>query len=147
LALMVLGIALIIAEAFSPSFGALGLGGIIAFVIGSIILMDTEVPGFQIARSLIGGVAAAGAIMMLFLASYFTRARRRPVTTGIEQLMAQRVIALDDFEHEGRVRMHGEIWNAVTDTPVKAGQTLRVTRVDGLVLHVTPDDAADHRDG
>src|SRR5690606_22207264 len=54
LALMVLGIALIIAEAFSPSFGALGLGGIIAFVIGSIILMDTEVPGFQIARSLIG---------------------------------------------------------------------------------------------
>lgn len=142
LALMVLGIALIIAEAFAPSFGALGLGGIIAFVIGSIILMDTEVPGFQIARSLIGGIAAAGAVVMLFLATYFARSRRRPVTTGVEQLLSQRVVALDDFEHQGRVRMYGEIWNAVTNVPVKEGQTLRVIAVDGLVLHVTPEDLA-----
>ena len=62
LGLMILGLALIVAEAFSPSFGALGLGGIAAFVFGSVILMDTEVPGFQVARTLIGGVALAGAV-------------------------------------------------------------------------------------
>ncbi len=139
LALMVLGIALIVAEAFAPSFGALGLGGIIAFVIGSVILMDSEVPGFQIARSLIGGIAAAGGVVMLFMVSYFARSRRRPVATGVEQLMAQRVVAMTDFEHDGLVRLHGEIWNAVTSTPVREGQTLRVTAVDGLVLHVEPE--------
>lgn len=139
LALMVLGIALIIAEAFSPSFGALGLGGIVAFVIGSIILMDSEVPGFQIARSLIGGVAAAGAVVLFFLVSYFTRSRRRPVATGVEQLLAERVVALSDFDKNGLVRLHGEIWSAVTSTPVKEGQVLRVKAVDGLVLHVAPE--------
>ena len=63
LGLIVLGIALMIAEAFAPSFGVLGVGGVLAFVIGSIILMDTEAPGFQIARPLIGGMALAGALV------------------------------------------------------------------------------------
>lgn len=138
LALMLLGISLIIAEAFAPSFGALGLGGIIAFVIGSVILMDSDVPGFQIARSLIGGIAAAGGVVMLFMVSYFARARRRPVKTGVEQLLSERVVALKDFERDGPVRMHGEIWNAIASAPVKEGQILRVTAVDGLVLHVAP---------
>lgn len=138
LALMVLGVSLIIAEAFAPSFGALGLGGIIAFVIGSVILMDSEVPGFQIARSLIGGIAAAGGIAMLGMVMYFARSRRRPVATGVEQILSTRVVALSDFEREGRVRMHGEIWNAISSVPVREGQVLRVTAVDGLVLHVAP---------
>ncbi|NLG75060.1 MAG: nodulation protein NfeD, partial [Xanthomonadaceae bacterium] len=138
LALMVLGVSLIIAEAFAPSFGALGLGGIIAFVIGSVILMDSEVPGFQIARSLIGGIAAAGGIAMLGMVMYFARSRRRPVATGVEQILSTRVVALSDFEREGRVRMHGEIWNAISSAPVREGQVLRVTAVDGLVLHVAP---------
>ena len=138
LALMVLGVSLIIAEAFAPSFGALGLGGIIAFVIGSVILMDSDVPGFQIARSLIGGIAAAGGVVMLAMVTYFARARRRPVATGVEQMLSTRVVALSDFEREGRVRMHGEIWNAISSAPVKEGQVLRVTEVDGLVLHVAP---------
>jgi membrane-bound serine protease (ClpP class) len=138
LALMVLGISLIIAEAFAPSFGALGFGGIIAFVIGSVILMDTEVPGFQVARSLIGGIAAAGAVVMLFMVMYFARSRRRPVTTGIEQLLSEPVVALNDFERNGLVRMHGEIWTAIASAPVGEGQVLRVTAVDGLVLHVAP---------
>jgi|HigsolmetaAR201D_1030396.scaffolds.fasta_scaffold02051_2 membrane-bound serine protease (ClpP class) len=138
LALILLGVALIVAEAFTPSFGALGLGGVIAFVIGSIILMDTDVPGFQVATSLIGGIAAAAAIVMLVMASYFARSRRRPVATGAEQLLTERVVALSDFEREGLVRLHGEIWQAVASAPVKEGQVLRVTGVDGLVLHVAP---------
>jgi membrane-bound serine protease (ClpP class) len=136
LGLIFLGLALLIAEAFAPSFGALGLGGIIAFVIGSIILMDTEVPGFQIARSLIGGIAAAGALLMLLTAMYFGRSRRHPVETGVEQMLREPAIALSDFHGAGLVRVRGEIWNAVAQTPVKEGQQLRILRVNGLSLDV-----------
>ncbi len=76
LALMGLGVALIIGEAFAPSFGALGTGGIAAFVIGSIMLFDDNAPGFQIARSLIGAIALAAAILMLLIAVVFMRTRR-----------------------------------------------------------------------
>jgi len=139
LALMALGVALIVAEAFAPSFGALGLGGIIAFVFGSIILMDSEVPGFQVARSLIGGVATAGALVLLLIVTYFTRSRRKAVVTGAQQMLSERAIALDDFDRSGLVRIHGEIWSAQTRSPVKAGQTLRVTAMNGLVLDVEPE--------
>lgn len=139
LGLMLLGLALIVAEAFAPSFGALGLGGIVAFVVGSIILMDNEAPGFQVARGLIGGIAAAGGLIALLIATYFNRSRKRPVVTGATQLLSEPAVALEDFEHSGQVRIRGEIWRAVTREPVKAGQRLRVLRVDGLTLEVEPD--------
>jgi membrane-bound serine protease (ClpP class) len=138
LGLMLLGIALLIGEAFAPSFGVLGLGGIIAFVIGSIILMDTNVPGFQVARTLIGGMALAGALVLLLIATYFNRSRKRPVVTGAAQLLQEPATAIEDFERAGPVRIRGEIWNAVSRTPVKAGQPLRVLKVDGLTLEVEP---------
>lgn len=139
LGLMILGLALIIAEAFAPSFGALGLGGIAAFVIGSIILMDTDVPGFHIARGVIGGVALAGSIVVLLTASFFARSRRRPVTTGAEQLLAEPAIAIESFEQTGFVRVRGEIWRAMSSAPIKEGQRLRILKVDGLTLEVAPD--------
>ncbi len=138
LALMALGIALIVGEAFAPSFGVLGIGGIIAFVFGSIILLDNDVPGFQIATSLIGAIATGGGIIMLLMVTYFARSRRQPVTTGSEQLLREQPIAIADFTGEGQVRIYGEIWNAITTSPVKAGERLRVIRVDGLTLHVEP---------
>lgn len=139
LALMLLGLALVVAEAFAPSFGALGIGGIAAFVIGSIILMDTGVPGFQIARSLIAGMALGGALLAMLIATYFTRSRRRPVVTGAEQLLDECATAMSDFERSGPVRVRGEIWNAVTRVAVKEGQRLRILRVDGLTLEVEPE--------
>ncbi|HEX2495048.1 MAG TPA: nodulation protein NfeD [Steroidobacter sp.] len=139
LALIILGIALMIAEAFAPSFGVLGVGGVLAFVIGSVILMDTEAPGFQIARPLIGGMALAGALVMLLMASYFVRSRRRPVVTGNEQLLSERAIAMADFEGSGPVRVRGEIWYANARSPVRKGERLRVVRVAGLTLDVEPD--------
>lgn len=139
LGLMILGLALIIAEAFSPSFGVLGLGGIAAFVFGSIILLDTDVPGFQVARGVIGGVAFAGAAVVLMTATFFVRSRRRPVATGAEQLMSEHAVAMESFERAGHVRIHGEIWQATSKTPVKEGQRLRVLKVDGLTLEVAPD--------
>jgi membrane-bound serine protease (ClpP class) len=146
LALMALGVALIVGEAFAPSFGVLGIGGIIAFVFGSIILMDNDVPGFQIATSLIGAIATAGGVLMLTMVMYFARSRRAPVTTGQEQLLREQPIALTDFTAAGQVKLHGELWNAVTTGPVKAGQRLRVVRVDGLTLHVEPQGFAERLD-
>jgi membrane-bound serine protease (ClpP class) len=146
LALMALGIALIVGEAFAPSFGVLGIGGIIAFVFGSIILLDNDVPGFQIATSLIGAIATGGGIIMLLMVTYFARSRRQPVTTGSEQLLREQPIAIADFTGEGQVRIHGEIWNAITTAPVKAGDRLRVIRVDGLTLHVEPRGTAERLD-
>lgn len=139
LALMLLGIVLIVAEAFAPSFGALGLGGVLAFVIGSIILMDTDVPGFQIAKPLIGGMALAGALVVMLMASYFVRSRRRPIVTGAHQMLSEPAVAIADFDRSGPVRIRGEIWNAVTRVPVHSGQRLRVIRVDGLTLEVEPE--------
>ena len=138
LALMALGIALIVGEAFAPSFGVLGIGGIVAFVFGSIILLDNDVPGFQIATSLIGAVATAGGVVMLLTVMYFARARREPITTGREQLLREQPIAVEDFTSSGTVRIHGETWNAVTTSPVAAGQRLRIVRVEGLTLYVEP---------
>jgi membrane-bound serine protease (ClpP class) len=139
LGLMILGVALIIAEAFAPSFGTLGLGGIAAFVFGSVILMDSEVPGFQVARTLIGGIALAGAVVMLGAAMMFSRARRRSVETGREQMLREHAVAVEDFDKTGFVRVHGEIWRANSAAPVKAGERLRIVRIDGLVLEVASD--------
>jgi membrane-bound serine protease (ClpP class) len=141
LGLIVLGIALMIAEAFAPSLGVLGIGGVIAFVIGSIILMDTQAPGFQIARPIIGGMALAGALVVLLMVSYFVRARRQPVVTGADQLLSEPATALVAFDRSGPVRIRGEIWNAVSSVPVRNGQRLRVVRVDGLTLQVEPLEA------
>ena len=138
LALIALGIALIVGEAFAPSFGALGVGGIVAFTIGSIMLFDGQVPGFQIARGLIGGTAVAAAIVMLLTAGIFMRSRRARVATGVEQLLQERAVAIEDFDSVGRVAIHGEIWRAVTRTPIQKGAHLKVLRVDGLTLEVAP---------
>lgn len=138
LALMGLGVALIVGEAFAPSFGVLGVGGIVAFVIGSILLFDNGVPGFQIARGVIGGTALAAGIIMLLTVGVFMRARKAQVTTGVEQLLHGTAIAVEDFDTAGHVDIHGERWRAVTQTPIKKGQPLRVLRVDGLTLEVAP---------
>jgi len=138
LALIALGVVLIVAESFVPSFGALGLGGIVAFVIGSVMLLDNEVPGFSIAWQLIGAMGLAGALVLLAIVSFAVRARRRPVVSGTEGLTREIAEATEDFERQGLVRVHGELWNAVSTEPVRAGQRLRIRRVDGLVIQVEP---------
>jgi membrane-bound serine protease (ClpP class) len=138
LALMGLGVLLVIAEAFVPSFGTLGLGGLIAFVIGSIILFDTDVPGFRVAVPLIGGIAVAGGLILAGIVWIFSRSRRRPVVTGAEQIVGSIAQAEEDFAGQGRVRLGSEYWNAVSATPVRAGQRVRVVSMDGLQLKVEP---------
>jgi len=138
LALMLLGIAFMVAEAFLPAFGSLGIGGLIAFVLGSIILIDTDrVPsGFDIPYSLIGGVAAASAAFVFLVVGMAVRQRRRPVLTGREQMIGAVAEALEDFEREGWARVHGESWRVRANAPVRRGERLRVSAIDGLILTV-----------
>jgi membrane-bound serine protease (ClpP class) len=139
LALVGLGIAMIIAEFFLQSFGALGLGGLIAFVVGSIILLDTDVPGFNIAMPLIAAVATAGGLLMLAIVWLGSRAVRRPVATGASGMVGDTVEVFEDFtDAGGRVRYGGELWNAKSTVPLRTGQRARIAKVDGLMLWVEP---------
>ena len=140
LALIALGVAFMVAEAFLPSFGALGAGGLVAFVIGSIILMeDTELPAFEIPYTLIGGIAAASAAFVFFVVGMAARNRRRPVVSGREYLIGASGVALEDFEREGWARVQGETWRVRSPQPVRQGQALRVTAMQGLTLTVEVD--------
>ncbi|MGB7755940.1 MAG: nodulation protein NfeD [Salinisphaera sp.] len=137
-ALIVLGVLLFVAEAFVPSFGALGLGGIVSIVFGSIMLMDSDVPGYSVSMGLIIGIAIAAALILALMVWMFARSRRAHVETGYEGLIGRECVAADNFEHEGRVWLHGESWQAVSEAPVVRDQTLTVTRVEGLTVFVRP---------
>lgn len=136
LALILVGLALIVGEALMPSFGILGIGGIAAFVIGSVILMDAE--SLRLSLPLIGGVALIASALMLWVLLRFAGLRRRRARTGQEELIGHKAVALEDFSGSGHVRLMGERWNARASEPVSRGQTLRVTAVDGLTLEVAP---------
>jgi membrane-bound serine protease (ClpP class) len=140
LALMLLGIAFMVAEAFLPAFGSLGIGGLIAFIIGSIILIeDTDLPGFEIPIGLIAGVAVASSAFLFLVFGMAVRNRRRPVVSGREEMVGAAGEALEDFEREGWARVHGETWRVRAPAPVRRGQRLRVKAMDGLILTVEID--------
>jgi membrane-bound serine protease (ClpP class) len=143
LALIALGVLLLVAEAFVPSFGALGLGGIVAFVIGSVILLDTDLPGFAVSAWLIGSIALIASATLLAILTLFMRSRSRPVTTGREAMIGELAEALEDFDHSGAVFVHGERWTAVARRPVRRGQSVRIIRVHDLRLDVEPVLGAD----
>lgn len=141
LALVLLGMALLVAEAFLPTFGIVGFGGIAALILGATMLIDTEVPGFAIAWPVIATTAAASAGFLLLVAGLALRAQRRPVVTGREQMIGSHGTVLSWSEHGGRVLTHGETWQAVSDAPLAAGQSVTVRALRGLILVVAPDNA------
>jgi membrane-bound serine protease (ClpP class) len=137
LALMLLGIGFMVAEAFFPTYGSLGIGGLIAFVVGSIMLIeDHNLPGFEIPYALIGGVAVASAGFLVFVVGMLVRSHKRPVVSGREHMIGASGEALEDFEGEGWARVRGESWRVRTAVPVRRGERVRVTSMDGLVLTV-----------
>jgi len=138
LALVVLGVGMIIAEFHVPAFGSLGLGGLVAFVVGSIILFDTETPGMAIGLPLIAGVATVGGLVVLAIAFLGARAQRRPVVMGERVMLGQTAEVVENFNDKGQVRYAGELWNAHTTTPLRVGQQVRIVKVEGLGLWVEP---------
>jgi len=138
LALILLGITFFIAEAFVPSYGSLGVGGVIAFAIGAVMLIDTDVPGFGIPLALIAALAIVTGIFIFFVVAVALRARRRPIVTGSEELIGSAGEMLDDAQTEGWARIHSESWRVYSALPLKRGQRVRVTARNGLVLTVAP---------
>ena len=138
LALMILGIILMIGEAFVPSFGALGVGGVIAFVIGSVMLIDTDVPGYGVPWVLIVPVAAVSGLFSFFVVGMALKARARPVVTGAEEMIGATGEILQDMEHEGWARIHSEQWRVRSRVPLKRGSPIRVVARRDLILEVEP---------
>ena len=140
LALIALGVGLMVAEHFVPGFGMLGIGGIVAFVIGSIMLIDTDVPGYSIPWQLIAAVATTSAALLLAVLSFALRARRQPVVSGREEMIGASGEVTAEASGEVFARIHGEMWKVHAGVPLARGQTVRVVGIDGLVLAVEPVD-------
>ncbi len=142
LALVILGISLMLAEVMAPSFGMLGIGGIIAFAAGSVMLLDSDLPGYRIARPLILSAVAVSALLCIGVAGFAVRARRQPVVSGIDAMIGMPAQALEDFEHCGKVQIGGEIWQGQSATAVKRGSQHRVSAVEGLTVILDEEDSS-----
>jgi membrane-bound serine protease (ClpP class) len=138
LALMALGVGLIVAEFFMPAFGSLGVGGLAAFVIGSILLFDNRASGLRVALPLIVGIAVAGGLVIVTVGWLAARARSRPLSSGVETMIGASVEAVGDCRDRCVVRYGGELWNARTASPLRAGQQARIVKVVELTLWVEP---------
>ncbi|MCB2060342.1 MAG: nodulation protein NfeD [Novosphingobium sp.] len=143
-ALILLGLALMVAEAFAPSFGILGIGGLAAFVFGAVIMFDTDVPQFRIDWSVIAAVALFSAGLLIAVARVGIRSLRRRVETGSEELIGARAKVLDWKSGEGHVFVHSERWNATGPDALEKGATVTVEGISGLQLEVSlPGESVD----
>ncbi len=138
LALIMLGLAFMVAEAFLPSFGVLGLGGVAAFVTGAIILIDTDLPGYGISLELIVTVAVVSALLIATIVGIALKTRRRAVVSGEAGLIGRVGQVVDASGLQGWVQLQGEIWHVACKTPLQRGQQVRVLARNGLVLDVVP---------
>jgi len=139
LGLIILGLALMAAEALNPTFGVLGVGGVIAFIFGATILIDTDIPAFRISWPVIGGVSLAGLALSLIVVRLAFSSHKRPVVTGSEEMMRTQGTVLDWHEGRGHVLAHGERWAAMSEVPLKTGQKVRIAGLEALTLRVEPD--------
>jgi membrane-bound serine protease (ClpP class) len=139
--LILLGIAFMTAEVFVPGFGVLGIGGVAAFVMGSVMLIDTDVAGYGVPWSVILPVALVSALFIFFVVGMALKARTRPVTSGSEEMAGLSGTVLEDSDgRAGLAQVHGETWRIVSKYPLRRGQKVRVLRIDGLVLDVEPEE-------
>lgn len=136
LALMILGIGFLVGEAFMPSFGTLGIGGIIAFAAGSLILIDDRT--MRVALPTIIGTTAVSALFIIILMSRVAMMRNKRVHTGIEAMVGTLGEARSDFEESGLVWVNGESWNAQSSVPVKKGEKVKILSISGLELIIEP---------
>jgi membrane-bound serine protease (ClpP class) len=139
LALIVLGLGFMVAEIFLPAYGSLGIGGVIAFVVGSVILIDTGVPGYGIPYALVGGFAAASFAFLAFAAGVVMKSRKRAVVSGREEMVGSSGEIIEASAAEGWARVHGELWRVRSGSVLHSGQRVRVARMDGLMLDVVPE--------
>jgi membrane-bound serine protease (ClpP class) len=139
LALIVLGMALLVAELFAPSFGVLGVGGMAALVAGGVLLFDEELPGYGVPLPLVLAVAVASAAIVMFGGGMALKTRKRPVVSGRESLVGATGQVVQVAETETWADVFGERWKVVSRQALRPGQRIRVMALHGLTLEVQPD--------
>jgi membrane-bound serine protease (ClpP class) len=138
LALMGLGLALLVAEAFLPTFGMIGVGGAIAFILGSLFLFDSAGESLVVARGLVAGAGGGLALFILIVGAVVARWRPRGARVGVEGMLGAVGEARGRLAPTGTVVVHGEYWTAEADGPIEPGTRVEVVGVDGLRLRVRP---------
>jgi membrane-bound serine protease (ClpP class) len=137
-ALLILAAVLFVLEIKVAGFGFLGAGGVVSLVLGLILLFKTADPAVRVSTELIVSAGLAAAAMVAFLATMAVRVHGKRAATGREGMVKERGLARTDLSPRGKVSVHGEIWDAVSVSPVAAGQQVEVVEVDGLLLRVQP---------
>jgi membrane-bound serine protease (ClpP class) len=141
LALLLVGIGMMIAEAFLYSHGILGIGGVVAFALGASMLIDVESPEFRISQSLIAGFTVGSALFVLLVVRTALRARQRKIVSGVEEMIGARGVVQDWCNGKGHVFVHGERWSASCDGELGKDQAVRVVALSGLTVEVERDEA------
>jgi membrane-bound serine protease (ClpP class) len=136
LALVLLGIGFLVAEAFVPSFGALGVGGVVAFGFGAVILMDTESPGWGIPPALIGALAVASLVFVAAVGTMAARARQRPAASGMRTLVGVGGELVEFADGQGWALVQGVHWRVHGPPGLRSGDHVRVTGSHESVLDV-----------
>ncbi|TAJ32042.1 MAG: nodulation protein NfeD [Nitrospirae bacterium] len=136
--LMLLGIALFILEVSVTSYGLLAIGGVVSMVLGSLMLIKTEAPFLKISWAVIVPVVVLAAGFTLFVVGMGIRAMRRKPSTGREGMVGLVGVAKTTLAPQGKILVHGELWEAVSDRPLQPGDQAEVTKIEGLKLYVTP---------
>lgn len=137
--LVLLGLGLMVAEAVIGAFGVIGVGGIVAFLVGSVIMFGTSAPGVGLSLSVVIAATVVSAGFFLLVLAMLIHSRRRPVITGAEGLIGSEGAAVAWRDGEGTVRVKGEIWRAHAADSLKPGDRVRVVGREGLVLKVEPN--------
>jgi membrane-bound serine protease (ClpP class) len=137
LALIIVGIGFIIAEVFLPSYGSLGVGGVIAFVVGALMLIDTDASGFRIPWPLVAFLAIVTAAFLFVVARMALKARRAPIVSGLTTLIGADGEMLEDCGETGWANIRGETWKVRTAGHLTRGQKIRVVDVDDVLPRVS----------
>lgn len=140
LVLILVAFALFALEAKFVSHGVLGIGGAICMVMGALLLVDGPIPEMRVSMITAVAVSIPIAVIAVFLMTLVMRTRRSPVTTGSEGMIGQLGVARTAVSPEGKVFVHGELWNATSPVPIIEGARIRVRAVDGLHVVVEPAD-------
>ena len=138
-ALIGVAIALFLIDVFAPTHGVLTAGGVVAFFLGSLMLFDRSEPLYRLSLVWISSATTVTALFFMFIAGAGLRAQLRPAKVGAETLVGQTVKALTAIDaNGGKVFIEGEHWNAMSETPITAGQDVEIVGVKGLILRVKP---------
>jgi membrane-bound serine protease (ClpP class) len=137
--LLLLGMAMMLAEAFLPTFGVIGIGGIAAFVIGSLLLFHGETPGFELSWSVIGTAAAVSGAFFIVAIAAIWRSHRRHSVTGDMALIGSAGQVLSWGSAEGEIQVLGERWHATSASPLKPGERVRILERRNLTLVIGPE--------